>query len=185
MSKQYKYDAFISYRHTDLDKFVAEKIHSYLEGFKLPKNVKVSKDVNKTGIKRVFRDKEELTITNNLEDPIVQALKESEYLIVICSPRTKESVWCRTEIEKFIEFHGRNRILTVLIEGEPQDSFPEELLYEMREFCVRIPMLNALRSLNLSNSVAIAVYEVFRQNDFEGLLEEGTPTTFMWEDYRI
>ena len=130
MSKQYKYDAFISYRHTDLDKFVAEKIHRYLESFKLPKNVTSKKDVKKTRIERVFRDKEELTITNNLEDPIVQALRESEYLIVICSPRTKESVWCRTEIEKFIEFHGRNRILTVLIEGEPQDSFPEELLYE-------------------------------------------------------
>ena len=128
--KNYKYDAFISYRHSELDQFVAEKIQKYLEEFKLPKNVKGKSGLKKTKIQRVFRDKEELTITNNLEDPIVQALKGSEYLIVICSPRIKESVWCRKEIEKFIQYHGRNKILTVLIEGEPGESFPEELLYE-------------------------------------------------------
>ena len=130
MSKNYKYDAFISYRHTELDKFVAEKIHKYLEDFKLPKNVKDKNGITKTKIERVFRDKEELTITNNLEDPIIQALMGSEYLIVICSPRLKESIWCRKEIESFIKFHGRNKILTVLIEGEPDESFPEELLFE-------------------------------------------------------
>ena len=130
MSKQYKYDAFISYRHTDLDKFVAEKIHKYLEEFKLPKSVLKEHKLEKSRIARVFRDKEELTIANNLEDPIIQALQSSEYLIVICSPRTKESEWCRKEVEKFIEFHGRSKILTVLIEGEPQESFPEELLFE-------------------------------------------------------
>ena len=127
---EYKYDAFISYRHTELDKFVAEKIHKYLEEFKLPKSVQKENKSGKTRIQRVFRDKEELTITNNLEDPIIQALRNSEYLIVICSPRLKESIWCRKEIEKFIEFHGRNKILTVLIEGEPDESFPEELRYE-------------------------------------------------------
>ena len=128
--KKYKYDAFISYRHTELDKYIAEKIHKYLEEFKLPNNVKNQENIRKTRIERVFRDKEELTITNNLEDPIIQALKESEYLIVICSPRTKESEWCSKEIEKFIEFHGRGKILTVLIEGEPNESFPPALLYE-------------------------------------------------------
>lgn len=135
-SKNYKYDAFISYRHTELDRFIAEKIQKYLEEFKLPKNVKKKNGLKKTKIERVFRDKEELTITNNLEDPIIQALKGSEYLVVICSPRIKESVWCRKEIETFIKFHGRNKILTVLIEGEPEDSFPEELLYEEEKVVV-------------------------------------------------
>ena len=129
-NQSYKYDAFISYRHTELDSFVAEKIQKYLEEFKLPKKLKGQKKLKKTKIQRVFRDKEELTITNNLEDPIIQALRETEYLIVICSPRIKESIWCRKEIETFIQFHGRQKILTVLIEGEPADSFPEELLYE-------------------------------------------------------
>lgn len=61
-SKNYKYDAFISYRHTELDRFIAEKIQKYLEEFKLPKNVKKKKGLNKTRIERVFRDKEELTL---------------------------------------------------------------------------------------------------------------------------
>lgn len=131
MEKQkYKYDAFISYRHTELDKYIAEKIHKYLEEFKLPKNLINKNGIKKIRIERVFRDKEELTISNNLEDPIIMALKDSEFLIVICSPRIKESIWCRKEIEKFIEFHGRNKVLTVLIEGEPEESFPEELLFE-------------------------------------------------------
>ena len=49
----------------------------------------------------------------------------------------------------------------------------EDLLKENIDKCVRIPMRNGLRSLNLSNSAAIAVYEVLRQRDFDGLLEEG------------
>jgi tRNA (cytidine/uridine-2'-O-)-methyltransferase len=41
-------------------------------------------------------------------------------------------------------------------------------------------MRDKLRSLNLSNSAAIAVYEVLRQHDFKGLREDGIPTTFEW-----
>ena len=70
-----------------------------------------------------------------------------------------------------------------LMFGKESKGLPETLLSENYESCVRIPMRQNLRSLNLSNAVAIAVYEVFRQNGFEGLLEEGTPTTFSWEDY--
>ena len=70
-----------------------------------------------------------------------------------------------------------------LMFGKESKGLPESLLAENYESCVRIPMRQNLRSLNLSNAVAIAVYEAFRQNDFEGLLEEGTPTTFSWEDY--
>ena len=70
-----------------------------------------------------------------------------------------------------------------LMFGKESKGLPEDLLAKNYDSCVRIPMRQNLRSLNLSNAVAIAVYEVFRQNDFEGLLEEGTPTTFSWEDY--
>ncbi len=127
--KKYTYDAFISYRHTELDKFVAENLHKMLEAFRLPGNVAKKKTEGRTRIERVFRDKEELPLTSNLEDPIMQALSKSEYLIVICSPRLRESLWCRKEIETFIGMHGREKVLAVLIEGEPHESFPEELLY--------------------------------------------------------
>ena len=126
--KQYKYDAFISYRHTEPDRFAAENLHRQMEAFRLPGKV-FGKSNGKTRIERVFRDKDELPLTNNLEDPIMEALEQSEYLIVICSPRLRESLWCRKEIENFIRMHGREKVLAVLIEGEPEDSFPEELLY--------------------------------------------------------
>ncbi|MBE6946298.1 MAG: tRNA (uridine(34)/cytosine(34)/5-carboxymethylaminomethyluridine(34)-2'-O)-methyltransferase TrmL [Ruminococcaceae bacterium] len=57
--------------------------------------------------------------------------------------------------------------------GKETRGLPEDFLEAHRQCCVRIPMLSAARSLNLSNSVAIAVYEVLRQRDFPGLLECG------------
>jgi len=143
--KSFHYDAFISYRHTQPDQFIAENLHKQLEAFRLPKNIlkKRQEDIkngvpltdstSKIKINRVFRDQEELPLVTNLEDPIVEALKNSEWLIVICSPRLKESVWCKKEIQTFIEMHGRDRVLAVLAEGEPADSFPEELLKRERE----------------------------------------------------
>ena len=57
--------------------------------------------------------------------------------------------------------------------GRETKGLPEKLLIKNRESCLRIPMLDGLRSLNLSNSVAVAVYEVLRQRDFEGLNPRG------------
>ncbi len=67
-----------------------------------------------------------------------------------------------------------------LMFGRETRGLPEELLAKHPDTAVRIPMLSGLRSLNLSNSVAVAVYEVLRQRDFSGLLSEGAPTTFSW-----
>jgi tRNA (cytidine/uridine-2'-O-)-methyltransferase len=57
---------------------------------------------------------------------------------------------------------------------------PEDVIARFGERAVRIPMRATLRSLNLSNSVAVAVYEVLRQYDFAGLSDVGCPTTFSW-----
>ncbi|MCX7657639.1 MAG: tRNA (uridine(34)/cytosine(34)/5-carboxymethylaminomethyluridine(34)-2'-O)-methyltransferase TrmL [Oscillospiraceae bacterium] len=65
--------------------------------------------------------------------------------------------------------------------GREDKGLPEELLYENKERCVRIPMRPELRSLNLSNSVAIALYEVLRQWDYPDLSREGKLTRFIWE----
>lgn len=64
--------------------------------------------------------------------------------------------------------------------GKESKGLPEDLLYNNKEFCVRIPMRDTLRSLNLSNSVAIAVYEILRCDNFEGLREDGALTKYEW-----
>lgn len=121
-----RFDAFISYRHSDLDMYIAKKVHKGLETFKVPRAV--TKKSGKKNIKRVFRDQEELPIGSDLGDNIEGALAESEFLIVICSPRTPESYWVQKEIDTFIRMHGREHVLAVLIEGEPDQSFPKQLL---------------------------------------------------------
>ena len=121
-----QYNAFISYRHHPDDIRVAAEIHRSLERYKVPKAIR-----KKTkGITRLFRDKEELPITSNLTSDITNALEHSDYLIVICSVHTKESIWVQREIETFLKTHEKSKVLTVLASGEPRDTIPEILQYE-------------------------------------------------------
>lgn len=121
------YNAFISYRHHPDDIRVAKEVHQALERFKIPKAIR--KKANFKGPMRLFRDKEELPITSNLNDDIGDALRNADFLIVICSVHTKESIWVQREIELFLKSHDRNHVLTVLASGEPYDVIPEILLY--------------------------------------------------------
>lgn len=68
-----------------------------------------------------------------------------------------------------------------LVFGREDAGLPEELLYNNPDKCLRIPMRPRLRSLNLSNSVAIAVYEVLRQWDYPELSTEGQLTKYCWD----
>ncbi len=65
-----------------------------------------------------------------------------------------------------------------LIFGREDKGLPENLLHDNYENCVRIPMRSELRSLNLSNSVAVALYEVLRQWDYPDLSREGNLTNY-------
>ncbi|SCY53390.1 tRNA (cytidine/uridine-2'-O-)-methyltransferase [Butyrivibrio hungatei] len=65
--------------------------------------------------------------------------------------------------------------------GKESAGIPEEILVENEENCIRIPMGNDIRSLNLSNSVAIVLYEALRQNDFKGLEKEGELHRLHWK----
>lgn len=67
-----------------------------------------------------------------------------------------------------------------LIFGKETKGLPEELLVAHPESCVRIPMADESRSLNLSNSAAIAVYEALRQNGFAGLKGTGELHRLKW-----
>ncbi|MBR1663137.1 MAG: tRNA (cytidine(34)-2'-O)-methyltransferase [Ruminococcus sp.] len=68
-----------------------------------------------------------------------------------------------------------------LVFGREDKGLPERLLHENKDFCARIPMRKTLRSLNLSNSAAIAVYEVLRQWDYPDLGREGRLTQYNWD----
>lgn len=123
-----RYDAFISYSHSEPDAFVAGKLHTMLERYKVPK--KIQEISGKKKIERVFRDREELPLSANLAMGICEALENSEYLIVICSPRSVKSEWVQREIETFLLTHTKDKVLTLLAEGEPEESFPDSLCYE-------------------------------------------------------
>ena len=118
--KSYKYDAFISYRHVEPDQSIAKQVHQMIETFKAPKEFYQN---GKRPTFRVFRDREELA-ARDLSASIEEALATSRYLIVICSKRTPLSEWCQREIETFKSLHGEERIIPVLIEGEPDEAFP-------------------------------------------------------------
>ncbi len=67
-----------------------------------------------------------------------------------------------------------------IVFGREDAGLPEDLLFHNKDNCVRIPMMPTLRSLNLSNSVAIAAYEILRQWDFPELQNNGSLTKYDW-----
>jgi len=72
---------------------------------------------------------DELTPTNDLTENIRQALQNAEYLLLICSKESCRSEWVQKEVEEFLKTHDKNRIILILLEGEPGEVFPEQLRY--------------------------------------------------------
>ncbi len=68
-----------------------------------------------------------------------------------------------------------------LMFGKESAGIPEEILVKNQERAVRIPMIGDIRSLNLSNSVAIVLYEALRQNQFDHMQLEGHLTKYEWK----
>ncbi len=119
------YNAFISYKHAELDNKIAATIERSLEHYHIPRKIQ-----KKTGVKRIeriFRDTDELPITSDLSGTIAEALENADYLIVICSTNTCKSMWVEREIKLFLQNHTQDQILTVLADGEPVDVVPEIL----------------------------------------------------------
>lgn len=69
-----------------------------------------------------------------------------------------------------------------LVFGKETKGLPEELLVDNQKTCVRIPMIGEARSLNLSNSVAVAVYEALRQTGYKNLTETGELHRLKWRE---
>lgn len=66
--------------------------------------------------------------------------------------------------------------------GKESAGIPEEILVDYEDTCVRIPMLDEIRSLNLSNSVSIMLYEALRQNNFSNMQMEGELHRLQWKE---
>ena len=66
--------------------------------------------------------------------------------------------------------------------GKESAGIPEEILVDNEECCIRIPMLEEIRSLNLSNSVAIVLYEALRQNHFSNMQRQGELHRLHWKE---
>ncbi len=118
-----KYWAFLSYSHTD--KSWGDWLHKALETYRIPRRF-VGKESRDGKVPErlfpIFRDREELPVSADLGANITEALKESRYLIVICSPRSAQSRWVGEEIKAFKKLGREDRILALIIDGEPNAS---------------------------------------------------------------
>lgn len=113
-----------------------------------------------------YWDKLDVTIYDDYRDFMVRNPDAKIYMATTKSRQKYTDV--RYEEDAYIMF------------GKESAGIPEELLLENRERCVRIPMMAEERSLNLSNSVAIIVYEALRQQGFPMLEGEGQLHHYEW-----
>ena len=123
-SASHKYYAFITYSHKDSD--WAKWLQHELEYYKLPANIN-AKGALPESFRPVFRDEDELS-GGDLKPQISEALANSEYLIVICSPNSARSKYVNSEILEFIQI-GKNygidnkrRIFPFIVAGKPHQN---------------------------------------------------------------
>ena len=129
MPKSYQYKAFISYSHAD--KKWGDWLHKKLETYQIPKQIIGNKsefyDKIPSRLFPIFRDREELATSSELGKQINEALELSSHLIVICSPRAANSQWVNQEILEFKRMGKANRILCLIVDGEPYGANKPEL----------------------------------------------------------
>ncbi|MFT4176144.1 MAG: TIR domain-containing protein [Luteolibacter sp.] len=138
----YRFWAFISY--SSKDAAVAKKLHKALETYSIPRDLRgrPGRDGTvPTKLFPIFRDRDELPLASDLGSTIEDALKASRYLIVLCSQRSAQSRWVNEEIRLFKKMGREDRILALIIDGEPSGSntpgkeaeecFPEALRFKV------------------------------------------------------
>lgn len=103
----------------------------------------------------------------NFEAFLVEAKPKRLWMATTKAPQTYAQV--QFEEDDFIMF------------GKESAGIPEEILLAHQDNCIRIPMYPSIRSLNLSNSVAIVLYEALRQHNFSGFQAEGQLTKYDWK----
>ena len=112
MSSEYKNFAFISYSHRDMA--VAKWFQSNLEAYRLPTEIRNEFDARSRYLRPVFRDETDLN-GGILNDQLRQHLRESKFLIVICSKNSVQSDWVNAEAQAFIDMGRLDRIIPIVI----------------------------------------------------------------------
>lgn len=125
-NKKYAYDAFIEYQNTEPDRTIARKLYEALTTYRVPKNIESRE--RKTKLQGIYMETGGFSSYTGIDDGIREALGLSRFLIIICSPCTPGSARTLEMIDYFRETHANNNILTLLISGEPHESFPSALM---------------------------------------------------------
>ena len=89
-------------------------------------------------------------------------------------------IWMATTKAKKVYTEADFGMDDFIMFGKESAGIPEEILVENEETCIRIPMLEDTRSLNLSNAAAIVLYEALRQNGFSSMQKEGSLHRLQW-----
>ncbi len=125
MADGFKYRAFISYAHAD--EAWAKWLHQRLERYRVPSRLVGRAGAHGTVPKRIgrcFRDQAELSAAPHLSETLQQALRDSQSLIVVCSPRSASSHWVNEEIVSFRSLGKGASILALVVDGEPNAKDP-------------------------------------------------------------
>jgi len=130
------YRAFISYSHHD--ERIVRRLQRALESYRIPSRLRGTH--GEFGplpdrLAPIFRDRDELASAGELGPRIQRALADSEALIVVCSPSAAASPWVNSEIIEFKRMGRGDRILGLIVDGEPGDPqrecFPPALRFEL------------------------------------------------------
>jgi tetratricopeptide (TPR) repeat protein len=129
-----QYWAFLSY--SSHDRAAAMWLQRALETYRVPRRLVgrlTPAGPAPSRFRPIFRDGTELAANPDLAARIANALEQSAYLIVVCSPHAANSHWVEAEIVRFRELHGEARVLSVILEGSPRGDheacFPPALRY--------------------------------------------------------
>jgi hypothetical protein len=132
-----RYRAFLSYSHRDTA--WGKWLHSALEGYRVDKDL-LGRDtpvgrVPKT-LRPIFRDREDFSAGHSLTEQTIAALEASQFLIVVCSPNAAQSPYVNEEIRRFKLLGRGDRVIPVIVDGEPGDRarecFPPALRFKVR-----------------------------------------------------
>lgn len=122
---EFRYKAFISYSHKNSRH--AAWLMKRLESYQIPDHLRASAHgaaSNGKRLGRMFRDREELSASGCLDSQLLDAITNSEFLIVICSPDSAKSMRVNEEIDHFITHRDSRNILCMVVEGEPDFGAP-------------------------------------------------------------